>query len=591
MLRFRTVAVGFVLTLFALAHAECAELLDQVPRDALGFVVVRNLAETDAKAGLVLGAAGSRLPGPLALLKSIAGIQAGLDERRDMMVVLLPSAGDPISFSLALWLPVADYDALVHSLDGDPGRRVGAVTLAGEDLLITRHEDWAVIMDPDQRDRLEMLREAQASSPRQVRDWASWVAANDAAVVVLPSGMKLLLALAQREQLFEPLPSAAPAAPHDDLFGPTQPPPPIAGSWPAIRQSIRATIAERPELARWAAEAQGIACGLRLDQAGSAVIGAKLSFADGVLPKSADQSVAAEPAQVPQLFSSGEFVVVGGGQVSPRWVVPAVAPYVRQVASDLTNNYAIPVAEDDVARFRTAAERAVGKVRAFAVLTRPGSGNEAVFTNNFLALRVGQAQEFLDIAAECVEIWNEMLGKPDAAMKLVFKSREITVAERKGTEYSIDMAAAVGAPAIPEARASIEKLFGPGALFRLQMVSLDDETVLLAAATEEQVAEVALGMQKPMAAGQNEVELQQALRLLSPDRAWYVGVSPHGYTTWLKRQMDAVLGAVIGGPIVPQFPPAPPVAVAGSAEENAIWLEAAVPIETSRAAGQFWRQR
>ena len=36
----------------------------------------------------------------------------------------------------------------------------------------------------------------------------------------------------------------------------------------------------------------------------------------------------------------------------------------------------------------------------------------------------------------------------------------------------------------------MEKLFGPGGEFRLQFVALDDDTVLLAAATEEQVAEV-----------------------------------------------------------------------------------------------------
>ena len=37
-------------------------------------------------------------------------------------------------------------------------------------------------------------------------------------------------------------------------------------------------------------------------------------------------------------------------------------------------------------------------------------------------------------------------------------------------------------------KASMEKLFGPGGKFRLQFVAVDDQTVLLAAATEAQVA-------------------------------------------------------------------------------------------------------
>lgn len=590
MQRHLILAVALILASAACGRVNSAEILAQVPRDALGLLVVRNLAETDAKAGQVLGAFGSRLPGPLALLKSIAGIQAGLDERRDMMIVLLPSPNSESDFSLALWLPIGDYAALVHSLDGDPGRRIGAVTLAGEDLLVTREDDWAVIMDPDQRDRLEQLRDALVSPPRQVNDWADWVAANDATVVVFPAGMKALLSVAESEKLFEPLPATPTPQPGQDLFGPTKPPPLTAGSWPAIRQWIRSTVADRPELARWAAEAQGFACGLRLDQKGNAILGAQLALSSDTMPDPTDSADAVGPEPVPHLDSPGEFVVLGGGQVSPRWVVPAVAPYVRQVANDLTNNYGIPIAEGDVAKFRAAAERAIAKVHSFAVLTRPGAGKDAVFTNNFLALRVPNAKDFLVVAAECVGIWNDMLGKPNVAMKLVFNSQEISVAERKGTEFSIDMAAAVNAPAIPEARASMEKLFGPGALFRLQMVAADDHTVLLAAATQEQVAEVIDGMSTSVDIADEQVELRETLRLLSPQHDWFLCVSPQGYTSWLKRQMDAVLGAVIGGPIVPQFPATPPIGIAGKVQGNVISIEAAVPIETSRGAGQFWRQ-
>lgn len=115
MRRHRFLVGAVAILLAAAAVADSAEVLQQVPRDALGLIVVRNLAEFDANAGRVLGAFGSRVPGPLALLKSIAGIHAGLDERRDLMIVLLPPQSEAAWFSLALWLPVQDYDALVHS--------------------------------------------------------------------------------------------------------------------------------------------------------------------------------------------------------------------------------------------------------------------------------------------------------------------------------------------------------------------------------------------------------------------------------------------------------------------------------------------
>lgn len=576
--------------LAASSRARCDEVLQQVPRDALGLIVVHNLSEADSKAGKTLGALGSRLPGPLALLKSIAGIQAGLDERRDLMIVLLPPEQESARLSLALWLPVEDYDALVHSLDGDPGRRIAAVTLAGEDLLVVQQDKWAVVMDPDQRDRLEMLRETKSAPPQQVHDWYKWIDANDAAVVVLPSGMKALWTLAESEKLFEPLPAARPGVPADDLFGPQNQLVIAATPWSEIRQWIRSTFAERPEVARWAAEAEGAACGLRLDRQGNVVLGVKLAFARDAMPTSV---AAATPemrsAATPQLYSKGDFVFTGAGRVSPQWIVPAVAPYVRQVTNDLATNYGTPVDEADVARFRQGVELAIADVRAFAALTRPGAGADAVFTNNFLAVRVTDSKKFCASAAECVKIWNEMLGKPQAAMRLIFKSKPITVAGREGTEFSIDMAAAVDAPAIPEMRTSLEKLFGPGGLFRLQIVSIDETAVLLASATEDQVAAVVETMKAKADRKNQPAELQAAAQLLGAESGWKLFVSPGGYTAWLKRQMEAVLGAVIGGPTVPQFLPSPPFGFAGGVDGNVVWVEAAAPIETIRGAGKYWR--
>jgi hypothetical protein len=270
--------------------------------------------------------------------------------------------------------------------------------------------------------------------------------------------------------------------------------------------------------------------------------------------------------------------------------VPAVAVYVRQVANDLTTNYLIPVDEKNVAQFRAALEQAISQVQSFSVLTRPGLADEAVFTNNFLAVNVDDAKKFLTVAAESVLRWNEMVGSPQAGVKLVFDSKEISIAGHDGTEYFIDMAAAVNAPAIPEARASMEKLFGSGALFRLQMIGVDERTVLLAAATEEQVA----GALRTLQVGSDKVgrpaELNAAAALLPRDSAWQLYLSPSGYTTWLRRQMDAVLGPVIGGPIVNTFPATPPVGLAGGVDSQKIWLEAAAPIDTIRGLRRYLDQ-
>jgi hypothetical protein len=80
-------------------------------------------------------------------------------------------------------------------------------------------------------------------------------------------------------------------------------------------------------------------------------------------------------------------------------------------------------------------------------------------------------------------------------------------------------------------------------------------------------------------------------RLLPADADWRMMISPHGHTRWLKRQMDAMLGPVIGTPLVRQFPASPPVGAAGGFTTHEIWVDAAIPAETLRATGQYWHQR
>jgi hypothetical protein len=325
------------------------------------------------------------------------------------------------------------------------------------------------------------------------------------------------------------------------------------------------------------------------------VVGVRLALPEDALAR-ANDAESKRKSPPPQLFDGGEFVVTGSGDVSPRWLVPAVAPYVRQVTNDVAAQFGHKPDAADVTKFRQAVEQAAVEVQAFSLLTRPGEGADGVFTNNFLALTVASSNDFLRRSGGLVELWNSMLGKTEGGKLLVFASRPVTIGGHAGTEYAIDMTAAVGGPAIPEIKASMEKLFGPGGKFRLQFMSIDDSTVLLAVASEEQVGKVLDRIGKRDAtsdAANNESvpqELKQPTELVAAKREWQVFVSPHGYTEWMRRQMDAILGAVIGGPVVPDFAVSPPVGLVGGVDGQVVWAEMAVPAQTIRAAGKYLKR-
>lgn len=588
------VSLSFLIVclLLSAAAACAAEVLDQVPHDALGFVVVRNLSQTDARVGQALGAAGSRLPGPLALLKSTTNFDAGVDLRRDMLVVLLPSADDSQQYHLAVWLPVDDYEALVRSLDGDPARRIAAVTIAGEDLLVVAHGEWAVVMDPDERGRLEQLRNESSAPPPQLAEWSAWIDANDAAVVVLPAGMRALWATAVQEKSRAAAEAVRPRQQFgDSLFGSLGRSRRAAAGWPVSQQWIQSILADVPELPRWAAEVDSAACGMRLDDAGNVVIGLRLAVAQSVADGAPTVTLPASPAErIPRLYNGGAFVVTGSGRVSPRWAVPVVAPYLRQTLNELAAEFGDKLSEADVDQFRRPIEQAVAEVEAFGVLTSPGADTEPVFSNQLLALRVASTQRFFEVVDAAFAAWNTTFERTKKANRLVLEANPLQVAGHAGTEYSLDMATLEGHPGAAQLQAAMEKLFGKGGKLRLQAVGVDEHTVLLSAATEDQITRAIADLNETSEIARDQAELRDAAELLSDDSTWQLFLSLSGYSEQLRRQLDAVIGAVIGGPIVPEFPQSPPVGFAGGSTGRFVWTEMAVPVGTLQGLSKFLHQ-
>lgn len=591
MARHSRIYIGLLLLAYT-TSAHAASVLDQVPKDALGFVTVRNLTQADAKLDKAFGALRLPLPAPLTVIKSLTGIGEGLDADRDLLVALLPAENSSRPFHMAVWLPVKDYAALVHSLEGDPERRTAAVTIAGEDLLVAHYRDWAAIMDPDQRERLEQLETQSAAAPRSVADWAPFAEAHDLSVIMLRGGIETVLAAATPDSNAELAKTPQAGGGIDNPFGGKSPGANslavLAGAAASAQQLLEAV----PEMKRLVTEARGIGCGLRFDDTGNALATIRVVLSPDSLPNSDEtQTVAKQDKPAPQLYDGGEFVMNGTATVSQRWIAPMVAPYVQQVAAELASDYGVKVDDSDVAAFRSLAEAAVAQVQKIAVLTRPGSDQEGVYSNSFLAARVTSADEFLKQSKAAIDRWNVMLGKSEGGAGLVFDENAVSVEGHNGTEYSIDMAKAVGAPALQEARQSMEHLFGPGGRFRVQFVKADDTTVLMAVASEDQLGKPLRAIQQsPTEASADDAKLPAVAKLLTGNSDWRFYFSIDGYNRWLKRQMEAVVGPVIGGPIVRPFPASPPIGAAGGATNNTVWAEVAVPADTLHSIGDFLHQ-
>ena len=167
--------VLLLVTIFATAatRVPADDVLQKVPADALAFAVLNNLDQTDAKVAQLLESLNAPYPTPATFIAALTGIRQGLDRQGDLLLAVLPSADDDAEeVRYSVWLPVADYDAMLTALDASRGEVISGIVVAGEDLIIAKHGDYALIMDPDARDRMQQILESKPSPPKLSTGWS-----------------------------------------------------------------------------------------------------------------------------------------------------------------------------------------------------------------------------------------------------------------------------------------------------------------------------------------------------------------------------------------------------------------------------------
>ena len=88
-MRYQSVSCIVVLILLLFGSAcQAADVLQEVPNDVLGFVVVRNLNTVDAKFKWLSLELRNKTFSPLAFLKAVTNVQEGLNLEGDLLLAM-----------------------------------------------------------------------------------------------------------------------------------------------------------------------------------------------------------------------------------------------------------------------------------------------------------------------------------------------------------------------------------------------------------------------------------------------------------------------------------------------------------------------
>jgi hypothetical protein len=598
---FRRFALCFLMLLApsaAWAEASAADVLQEVPNDVLGFVVVHHLSTVDSKSKWLSLELRNNTFSPLALLKNVTNIQDGLNVDGDFLMAVYPDQrGDKSRLQFGIWLPVSDYARFAKSIGASALDGISTVTVAGEDLLVARRGDWALVMDTDQRDRLTQLvaAAAPATVPPQLAGWKKWIDGNDVTFVAYAAGVRELLSWVDDSDDDKAGNESA-----EDVFGIGKPPgvqrtvaaqrvnrgaPQGLG---AILNEYRKWTSASPAIAHTIEQANLVGCGLRINadgsKTGSAVMGLRVAFGDGF-----EAAAVSAKADIPNsIYGGGGFAFAGAGQL-PKSVIETIAcGYLRTLAADMKKEEHTELDEESLNQLNEAVEQAAGEIQSAVVLAQPGAKAPPVYTNNWSVIRVASAPDFVKRTAEVMRLWNKANRDADGETKLILDAEDAKIGSRDAKQYSIDFVAMYGTPAVPEIRQSMEKLFGPGGKFRIWIVPVDERTVLIGVGLQDQVSEVLKLLDRKQPIDWNQGEAAKCNELLPKDASWRMFFDPHRYNNWARREaMAGMTVPVIGGPLVKPLRDCPPVGLAGGFRDQELWVDVAALVPTLKSVYEF----
>jgi len=548
------------------------EILDYLPEDALGFVLIRDVSGASKKCEQLMQLFDVASPAPLELAKSSTGLDEGLDFDGDVLAALLPGSQSTDPPEPLVVLPVADYAKFAASVSGDDSGEVCRVTIAGEDVLVARHGPYAMLMNVEHRETLEILVGLEPAPVALVAPWAEWLKNNQATLAILPTGRVKLMemgrqGLAQQRQLWR------------QEFGE----PELAGVLAQMQQSM---AVYQTLLELFGAKVNALALGLSFSDANDLRFGMRFLL-DG--PPS-DSAEATDAVATPLAgYPDRPFVFAGGGPTSGSWMRALTTTGVLMMKRS-PELYGYQNFDDEAwQELETSFQDLTKSVRSATMLMLTGEKGDPLFGNFYGISTVENTREYLEICKKSVATWNRLEAQSSSDIQLQWEIHDNKVAGAEACELLVDVAAAARDPNVPLFNWMLESMFGKDGKMRMLLVAVDEKTLIAGLADEEQMAKAIDQLKQREMGLQNSADVQTTHKLLNSEAAWKFYVSPQGCVTWFHRLMDELFGQIVQQPAmeIPEYEAGPPVGVSLHLHQSQADIDVVWPVQALEALADF----
>lgn len=564
--------LAVLVTLLALAslpvEASAQEVLQRIPKNAIGFAIVQNLTEASEKFERLLEPFDVTFPAPLAFAKLVTGLDAGLDVSGELVIALLPGDGPKAATRPMVLLPITRYEEFAASINADASGEICRVTLLGEDILVARDGKFAMLMNVEHRETMEKLLTHAEEPIAALIPLANWLPKQDVALVLMTNGLE------QLSNWQRPLTRRRPS-----VFEITEE--------LSVLSQLLSTVSTTETFVWLHNNVELAAIGVSVDEKSNVRLGEQFVLKESSpLASLSAESIRQQTAKLG--LSDKPFVFAAGGPIAPGWG-KQLATYLRQFEQENADENGL---ENIPSGLWDKEERAyqlmLEDIRSCSVVMLTGEKGEPLVGNFLGVATVPDVSKYFDSLPQIIKTWNELTQQSTIDIKHDFELTIEEVAGKRRCEIVVDVATTMRDPNVPTINWMIEALFGLEGKLRIQLAQVDSKTFIFGLATPEQMTDLLATAQKNATAAPQRPALQATLETLKPTAPWKALVSPQGCLRWTSRFYNEFLVLLSDQEMkIPDIPDCPPVGITADWNDRRWECELVCPAQTWETLAEF----
>lgn len=554
------------------ATSRAAEIYDYLPEDALGFVCLHNLEAIDGKVQDLSTQVGFPIPTPLMFVKITTGLDEGINKQGSALIAMLPGESSTSGFMPMALLPISDYEKFAESIQGDPSGEICRISISGEDILLAKHTDYALLMNVEDRETMEIILGLEPEKVKSLEKLTPWLSTTDINVAIMPKGSELLLKLGKAKlSEFENMMET-------QFSGNAQ----ISGQMEQMKAGF--------QIYHWIldfmdAEVELVSWGLSIDEDVNIRLGKRVALnKSGMLNSAGEIEVGDE--SVFQGFSDQEFIFAGGGPFPTSWG-EALAKVSKQVMKNMPELYGADEFDDETwEKLEESYSKMMLQTKRMSFLMTPGEKETPLMSGFYATQKVTDSEKYFEEWKKGIELYNEVFAQ-STKFNLQYETNPITIADKAGFEMVADIANIMRDPNVPQFNWMMDSMFGKDGKLHYYFIPTDSKTIATSLSNDKAFEEFIHGHEQESGLTGNG-HVKNTLVLLDDKAPWKLVVSPAGCVQWVDRIVNELFSVLSGQTVpIPEFPACPPIGISMKIEDTILEGDMVLPGETLKALADY----